>query len=354
MVLCIIALPLFALLSLFSAKYRPYARASFDCVFRRLTLRPCNTGFEEQLKSDAVAFLLPRAPPVAKLVHNHFEAIGWVFTILMVASMLLTIQGVYNYFTFGTCDPANPNAFCPFRDLTGNNQASDISGLLPPNVTYGIRAGNSSSSVTVVEFGCFTCPYTKQAEAGVRELLAQRGAQVNYIFKPFPLPSHPYSRESALASLCAANPQTQAISDAGAPTNPSPTGAPASPTPAATPGAIISIPINASLSTSPSYWAYRQALFDNQANIHANGTIVLDDIAAALNQSASPGFDLLAFRSCLNHSEAIYGAYLNASIAEGKSSRLYATPTFFVNNKPLVGPIPYEQLAYSVDHSSKN
>ena len=46
MVLCIIALPVFLFLSIFSAKYRPLARRAIDCVFKKVTLRKCETLLE--------------------------------------------------------------------------------------------------------------------------------------------------------------------------------------------------------------------------------------------------------------------------------------------------------------------
>ncbi|MFH1751571.1 MAG: hypothetical protein ABH821_01380, partial [archaeon] len=48
--ICIIALVVLAVLSVFSARYRPYAREAFNCVFRRLTLRKCNTSFDKKMK----------------------------------------------------------------------------------------------------------------------------------------------------------------------------------------------------------------------------------------------------------------------------------------------------------------
>ncbi|MDE1798630.1 MAG: thioredoxin domain-containing protein, partial [Candidatus Micrarchaeota archaeon] len=112
---------------------------------------------------------------------------------------------------------------------------------------------------------------------------------------------------------------------------------------------ILAIPPNATLPATPSYWAYRAALFSSQADVVANGTDALERLAVRVNQSSPAGLDLTAFNYCLNHSETLYGAYLNASLAEGGASRLYATPTFFVSGKPMVGPIPFDQLAHAVD-----
>ena len=65
MVLCFVALFVFAILGIFSAKYRLLAREALDCVVRTVTLRPCESKLDERLHSQIVAKLLPngRVPP---------------------------------------------------------------------------------------------------------------------------------------------------------------------------------------------------------------------------------------------------------------------------------------------------
>ncbi len=293
--LCIIALFVFGILSIFSAKYRPYARASFDCVFRRLTLRPCNTTLEEQVKSETVAALLPRLPPLAKFVNSHWEGISWAFTILLVVSLIYTAYGIYNFVEFGTCDPTDPGKGCPYGVLLGQ----DPTKLAAPSSLVGITAGNKDAKVTVVEFGCFSCPFTKRAEPGVQELLDKDGQRIYYVFKNLPIPAHAYSRESSLASICA--------------------------------------------NQSGKYWEYRSWLFDNQQRISQEG------VSALLEGAASLGADSKNFSLCMQSTEV--SKWLDARIAEGNASKIYYTPTFFVNGKPLVGPLQYSQLKTAVDEA---
>lgn len=49
--LCLAALVVFSILGIFSASYRPLAREAFNCVFRKMTLRSCNTGFDQKIKT---------------------------------------------------------------------------------------------------------------------------------------------------------------------------------------------------------------------------------------------------------------------------------------------------------------
>lgn len=296
--ICFIALFVFGVLSIFSAKYRPFFRASTDCVARRLTLRPCDTTLEEQVKSETVAAILPYSGALAKFTNTYWEAITWGFTLLLFASLAYSLFGFYNFIQFGTCDPTNPNQGCVFGDLTGKNPQS----LIAPVSLAGYGAGNSSAKVTVVEFGCYACPFTKRAEPAVQQLLSERGTQVNYIFKPFPLPTHAFSREAALGAYCA--------------------------------------------NASGKYLEYRAWLFANQQAFIENGT------AALAAGAQSDGINSAQFSTCLSSVEAANS--LNASIAEATASKIYLTPTFFINGKPLLGPVQYAELSKAVDDAYAN
>ncbi len=48
---CIVAFVVLSILGIFSASNRVLAREALDCVLRRVTLRPCNTGFDEKMKA---------------------------------------------------------------------------------------------------------------------------------------------------------------------------------------------------------------------------------------------------------------------------------------------------------------
>lgn len=102
--ICILALVVFSVLGVFSIKYRKLATEAFDCVFRRVTLRPCETGFDQRMRAKILGKLLVRSPGTAKMVKQHFELISWTFTIIMLASLVLTATSVYNLAAYGNCD----------------------------------------------------------------------------------------------------------------------------------------------------------------------------------------------------------------------------------------------------------
>ena len=47
---CLIALIIFGIMGIFSASHRALAKEAFICVFKRVTFRPCDTGFKEKIK----------------------------------------------------------------------------------------------------------------------------------------------------------------------------------------------------------------------------------------------------------------------------------------------------------------
>ena len=119
---CFIALLVFSILGIFSATHRKFAREAFDCVFRRVTFRPCNTGFREKVRGIILVKLMKRSSFFAKIFNKYFELIAWIFFILMIASTAYIARGGYNFYLYGNCNGINEEGFCLF-DPTGENSA---------------------------------------------------------------------------------------------------------------------------------------------------------------------------------------------------------------------------------------
>lgn len=111
--ICLIALFVFAVLGVFSTRYRDLAKQAFRCVFLKMTFRPCDVELDTKIKSTLTSKLLKRSPKAARFVYKRFELLSWVFTIIFFASMIYTAYGFYNLFTIGTCDPHSD--ICPFN-----------------------------------------------------------------------------------------------------------------------------------------------------------------------------------------------------------------------------------------------
>jgi len=275
--LCFVALAVFLFLSIFSAKYRPLARRALDCVAKKATLRPCDTGLDEEIKAASLSGIMKASPGAAAFANRHFEAFSLFFTLIFFLSLFFAAQGLYNFVIYGNCNGFE-GGFCIYSGI--QNELL----LKAPSSLQGVSAGNPNANITVIEFGCYTCPYTKAAEPDVLRLISEYGNRIYYVYKAFPLPTHPYSREAAIAALCA--------DDEG------------------------------------KYWEYRAALFDRQQDVMQNGTAALQGIARSLN--------LTAFGSC--YSSGKHNDQLQKSTDECTASGIYGTPTFFVNGKAFAGP----------------
>jgi hypothetical protein len=105
---CLLALIVFSILGLFSATHRELAKEAFDCVFRRITLRPCRTGFDKKIKGKIIGRLINRSPKLAKGLNRFWEPLSWILVIVFFVSLFLSGRTVYNLVKYKTCNPADP------------------------------------------------------------------------------------------------------------------------------------------------------------------------------------------------------------------------------------------------------
>jgi hypothetical protein len=103
-VLCIVALIVFSVMSVGSAKYKRLARDALRCVAKTLTLSPCDVGLEQRIKGKITAKLLG-TPRLARFVYRNFTIISWVFTLTFFASLIYSAYSFYNFFVYGSCEP---------------------------------------------------------------------------------------------------------------------------------------------------------------------------------------------------------------------------------------------------------
>jgi hypothetical protein len=104
LVLCIVALVVFSVMSVGSAKYKRLAREALRCVAKTLTLSPCDVGLEQRIKGKITAKLLG-TPRLARFVYRNFTIISWAFTITFFASLIYSAYSFYNFFVYGSCEP---------------------------------------------------------------------------------------------------------------------------------------------------------------------------------------------------------------------------------------------------------
>jgi len=150
------------------------------------------------------------------------------------------------------------------------------------NIDKGINPprGNIDSDIIVIEFSDFQCPACKGAEPIIKEILEDY--DVVFYYRNFPLPMHKDSFIAAEAAECA-NEQNR-------------------------------------------FWEYHDVLFENQDKLD-KGNLKLYAQELGLNAEQ--------FNDCLDSEK--YKPEITKDIRDGKASNVRGTPTFFVNEKKVVG-----------------
>jgi protein-disulfide isomerase len=76
--------------------------------------------------------------------------------------------------------------------------------LNPPVTVKDHQSGNTKASSTLVEYGDYQCPYCGRAFPLIKRLLKEKGEQVHFVFRNFPLQEiHPMALAAALAAEAA-------------------------------------------------------------------------------------------------------------------------------------------------------
>ena len=148
--------------------------------------------------------------------------------------------------------------------------------------------GLATAPVTLVEFSDFHCPFCKQVQSTLKQLLERYPGKVKLVYRDFPIDSlHPEARRAAEAARCA--------QDQG------------------------------------KFWEYHDLLFAGPPRAAP------EDLERYAGQV---GLDLAAFGRCL--SGGVHRAAVQRDLDEGARLGVAGTPGFFINGRPLSGAQPFE------------
>ncbi len=108
--LCIIAfvifLILFPILGFFPEYRRLFAR-SWECVFKKITLKPCDINLGEELKNKLLGKIALRFPKITKFLDKTFSFWAFLFVVLNIWSLVYVGLAGLNLFVYDTCEPAS-------------------------------------------------------------------------------------------------------------------------------------------------------------------------------------------------------------------------------------------------------
>ncbi len=105
--LCIAAFIIFSILGIFSASYRKLAKKGWYCVMRKLTFRPCDINFSQELKGKLLGKLIFTHPKFANFLSRFANVFAFIFVILTIWSTLYVAQAGLNLYVYDTCNPQN-------------------------------------------------------------------------------------------------------------------------------------------------------------------------------------------------------------------------------------------------------
>jgi len=300
---CIASFIVLSLLGIFSATNRQLAKEALDCVFHRVTFRPCTTGFDKKMKAKLVGGLLTRSVPVAKFISKYFEVISWIFVVLFILSLVMGVRGLVLYYTTGSCNGLNSTGLCVF-DPKGQNVATSATNcptsatsakdLTLVNVdlsTFAVKNPNSPEKIVFI--GCYECEYSRKAYPVMLKLVDKYAP--NFVFAHFPVKGD--TNHLAEVAYCVYQQDPN------------------------------------------KYWQLNDILFSADKSIMETDAFVnntLTQLRVDIGQVNACLFDPNTSRVVRNQ------------VTELEKTHLFGTPTVFINAEALVGPKPYRVYAITL------
>jgi protein-disulfide isomerase len=299
---CIISFIVLSILGIFSASNRMLAKEALDCVFRRITLRPCNTGFDQKMKAKVLGTVVNRSEKAARFINKNFEFLSWLFFILLLVSSFLAVRGVYYFYRYGSCNGLNESGVCVFDPKGENNKISTVSTNCDPqkanSASLTIKdvnldlfpVKNPQAKSKLVFIGCYECDFTRKVYPLIKQLIQK--FEVSFTFAHYPTKGN-----------------TQYLSEVG---------------------------VCVYQQNPEKYWQFNDALF-------AADITKLEDHDYVNQVISDLGLDLGGIQGCLF--DARTKEKVTKQVLELEKTGIYGTPTIFINGNPLVGPKPYRVYA---------
>ena len=147
--------------------------------------------------------------------------------------------------------------------------------------------GPTDAPVVVVEFSDFQCPFCQRTTGALDELVARYDGQIRFVYKDYPLPSHPEAFKAAEAGNCAHE--------------------------------------------QGKFWELHDKMFASQDAL---------DVPSLNRYAVELGLDGPAFASCLD--EDRHAERVRRDVQIGQQYGVSSTPTVFINGRPVLGAVPLE------------
>lgn len=163
--------------------------------------------------------------------------------------------------------------------------------------------GSESAKVTIVEFADFQCPACGSAYPIVKQITAEYGDRVQFVYRHFPLPGHRHALDAARAAEAAGK--------------------------------------------QDKFFEMSDLLFVNQSDWSEgnNAKTLFEEYAESL------GLDMEKFRSDRDAEETT--SYIQKDQTDGIALGVNSTPTFYVNGEKFSGVLSYDRFKEILDERLK-
>ncbi len=227
---------------------------------------------------------------------------GWIVFLALLAAVLFFGYRIWFYY-----DKLRrgeivelPQFESSFTSLT-NSQSysasyvdrSDLEGGSHPSL--GLESG---AKLTIVEFGDFGCPYSRESASVIRSVMAKYGDRIKFIYRYYPLDIHPEALQASVAAECARE--------------------------------------------QGKFWPYHDKLYSYQ------GAFGLQDLS---RYAQEVGLETKQFSYCLADNR--YKEAVDADVRFAQETGIRGTPTFFFNGQRVEGSIPENIFVKLIDELLK-
>ncbi|TFD32258.1 DsbA family protein [Cryobacterium cryoconiti] len=101
---CIAAFIVLVFMAAVSARYRRYLGTAWNCTLRRVTFRPCDTTFKQDIKDHLLAPLAVRRPKLVGPASVALEVIALIVVLTTIWSAYVVVKSGVNLYVYGTCN----------------------------------------------------------------------------------------------------------------------------------------------------------------------------------------------------------------------------------------------------------
>lgn len=187
-------------------------KAAWGCVGRRVTLRPCDTSFKQDIENAILRKVLRKNPALVRPAKIAIEVVAALIIIVTIWSLLVVVKSGLSLYVYGTCDVRRPSACsissveaCSIDSVSSSGAVVDwfsdwgaIFTALPARMTtwnaselvpsgaasYGDASSELPVAVDIFDPGCVVCrqSYANQKSTGFMD-------QYQVYLIPYAIPS---------------------------------------------------------------------------------------------------------------------------------------------------------------------